>query len=320
MTKGWEKTAEEAEVTLWLPGEVPVYFRKIPAGSFRMGARGYGASEEPVTEVVMPEPFYLAAFPVTQGQWRAVVEAMDEGYPGAHDLRAEPSHFKGDDLLPVEQVNWKDAQAWMDFIVTHREGFRWEGVEGKIWLPLRLPCEAEWEYACRAGTETEYYTGDEEEALAEAGWFGRNSGSETHPVGEKQANVWGLHDMHGNVWEWCEDVWGDNLDDENRAYAIRADGEEFQRDELDIEGEALRVLRGGSWYFSARNCRAAFRGSRRPGLRFRFVGFRLGLFPGPVPARRAGAEPAPGAGSEGTERKAEEAGGADGIDLSRERL
>ncbi len=169
-----------------------------------------------------------------------------------------------------------------------------------------LPTEAEWEYACRAGTETEYHTGDGATALAEAGWFGEDvdSGS-THPVGRKRANAWGLHDMHGNVDEWCFDVYDQD------AYTVRVDGvaDPGHADRWRVlqgavvaserEGEAsipVRAFRGGSWYIAARNCRAPYRVKNWPGNRVADIGFRVCLVPGPVAEQTSGAEPRLAAG------------------------
>ena len=152
---------------------------------------------------------------------------------------------------------------------------------------IRLPCEAEWEYACRAGTDTDYANGDGEAVLTEMGWYSGNAGNTTHPVRTKKPNSWGLYHMHGNVWEWCEDVY------DPKAYAKREHpwstkawseinaGSDAKRESYD--GKPDRVLRGGSWVFPAEWCRAAFRLGRLPGLRDWSRGFRVFLaLPGPA--------------------------------------
>ena len=209
--------------------------------SFLMGSRGWEADEEPRHRVVIPQPFYLGTFPVTQEEFACF----------------QPKHrsnFHGNPKHPVEDVSWDDAQ---DFL-------RWVNESGKLrdGLVARLPCEAEWEYACRAGTETEYYNGDGEGSLREVGWYGEDwYRGGTHAVGSKFENhPWGLHDMHGNVLEWCEDVW-DEL-----AYGKRRDGwmarawtkADVGRDAEGDEATPIRVLRGGSWDCPAVRCRAAF--------------------------------------------------------------
>jgi len=147
---------------------------------------------------------------------------------------------------PVVGVSWFDAQKYA------------------VWAGLSLPTEAQWEYACRAGTITRYYTGDTENDLDRAGWYAANSGGTLHPVGEKEPNTFGLYDMHGNVWEWCQD-WYDkdyykNSPKENPPGPVSGSG---------------RVFRGGSWSYDARCCQAAYRVNDAPGYRFRGVGFRL---------------------------------------------
>ena len=145
-------------------------------------------------------------------------------------------------------------------------GVSWEDARRYAkWAGLRLPSEAEWEYACRAGTSTRYYTGDTEEDLKRAGWYEANSGNQTHPVGEKEANGFGLYDMHGNVWEWTEDDWHGNYKgapDDGRPW-------------IDDPRGSDRVIRGGSWGSVAQHCRSAIRGYGGPGDRDDDVGFRL---------------------------------------------
>jgi formylglycine-generating enzyme required for sulfatase activity len=235
--------------------------------SFLMGSRGYRPEEEPRHRVVIPRPFYLGTFPVTQEEFAC--------------FRPQHlNHFHGKPKHPVENVSWDDAR---EFLV-------WLGKKARD-LPRgfvpRLPCEAEWEYACRAGTETDYYNGDGEGALRQVGWHGEGlETGGTHAVGEKkEKHPWGLHDMHGNVLEWCDDVW------DGKAYAKRrggwmarawsdADaGADAERD----DGMPLRVLRGGSWNYVPDWCRAAFRDWRHPGNRCRVRGFRVFLgLPGPA--------------------------------------
>jgi formylglycine-generating enzyme required for sulfatase activity len=229
----------------------PTRLRWIPPGSFLMGSPDYEpfrwSDEGPQHEVVLNKGFWLADTPCSQSEWQAI-------------MGENPSQFRGESR-PVESVSWRDCQ---EFCKRLREG-----IPG---LAARLPSEAEWEYACRAGTESPYNDGTpvatEEElpdVLSRLGWFGRNSGGETHPVKERLPNRWGLYDMHGNVWEWCHDCWGRYV-------------EGTQVDPLGPSEEGfMRVFRGGSWFFPARGCRSAVRVRGRAGLRSPYLGFRLAV-------------------------------------------
>ena len=169
-----------------------------------------------------------------------------------------PSEFKGADN-PVETVNWDDA---VEFCRRLSE----LPAEKKAGNLYRLPTEAEWEYACRAGTTTKYSFGDDESDFGEYGWYRENSGITTHPVGSKLPNAWGLYDMHGNVYEWCQDRHGD--------YPSGS--------VTDPTGPAVgsyRVYRGGSWNFTAVRCRSAFRTWIIPSSRYLYRGFRVCLSP-----------------------------------------
>ena len=194
----------------------------IPPGEFMMGSpedeEGRLEHEGPQHRVKITKGFYMGATEVTQAQWKAV-------------MGNNPSSFKGDNL-PVENVSWNGA---MDFCR------KLSAMEGKTY---RLPTEAEWEYACRAGS-TGPYAGTGK--LDDMGWYRDNSGDKTHAVATKQANAWGLYDMHGNVWEWCQSQY--------KAYPYREDDgrESF------VDKTGLRVLRGGCWSYSAFFCRVSYR-------------------------------------------------------------
>ena len=224
------------EITLQ---DVTQRLRWIPPGQFWMGSPeeepGRDDDEGPRHQVTLSEGYWLFDTPCTQALWEAV---MDQN----------PSKFKGEDQ-PVENVNWKDVQNFLTRI------------NGQIPdLGLSLPSEAQWEYACRAGTETAIYTGD----LDSIAWYSGNSESKTHPVKLKRANPWGLYDMLGNVLEWVQDHWHGNYQDapmDGSAWEDRATG-------------ADRVLRGGSWNFDVRYVRAAARYGFRPVPRDGFIGFR----------------------------------------------
>ena len=192
-------------------------FVLIPEGSYMMGSNDGYDDEKPVHQVKISRPFYLGKYPVTQAQWQTV-------------MGNNPSHFKGASR-PVEQVSWNEVQ---EFITKLNE---LEGCEGCY----RLPTEAEWEYAARAGTTTAYSFGDDVGQLGNYAWYGDNSNGETHSVGEKGANLWGLYDMHGNVWEWVQDWYGNYP-------------EGPLTDPTGPESGSYRVVRGGSWGSTAGAC------------------------------------------------------------------
>ncbi len=296
------------ELTIDLPGGVPMTFRRIldlgEVGEFRMGARGFSASEEPVHRVRLTVPFYLGIYPVTQRQYRAMAERCEGTLRQIHrNEGADPSDFKGDDR-PVENVSCLEAEAvcrWLAESMCFRESRERFGLS--VEWTAGLPTEAQWEYACRAGTETEYGSGDGEAALAGVAWYGKELSDGHQAVGSLKPNNWGLYDMHGNVWEWCRDVW------DGDAYAKRANGVTDPVTESvkgDDERNSQRVLRGGSWGSSAGICRSAFRIGVGAADRVRFLGFRVCLFPGPVAAggrgRKSKAERS-GAGERSRERR-----------------
>jgi formylglycine-generating enzyme required for sulfatase activity len=220
-----------------------IEFVQIPAGEFDMGSPPNEAedwSEEvPVHRVKISNAFYMGKYEVTQKQWCKV-------------MGNNHSYFKGDDL-PVEQVSWDDVQEFIKKL-NERESTN----------KYRLPSEAEWEYAARAGTTTRYSFGDDESKLGDYAWFSANSGSKTHEVGQKKPNPCGLYDMHGNVWEWVQDIWHDIY------HGAPTDGSAWEGD------GSGRVLRGGGWGNNAEPCRSAVRGGSTadPGGH-RGLGFRL---------------------------------------------
>lgn len=212
-------------------------FVLIPAGTFKMGAEGQEADERPMQQVTITQPFYLGKYEVTQAQWQAV-------------MGKNPSFFSGDPALPVESVWWTDAQAFVKKL---------NEMEGHA--QYRLPTEAEWEYAARAGSSTAYSFGDTPQQLAEYAWYKENAGGKTHPVGKRKPNAWGLFDMHGNVWEWVQDWYG--------KYA----SEPVQDPQGPTSG-THRMRRGCAWNNLARACRVTNRYSV-VGFRDDFIGFRL---------------------------------------------
>lgn len=233
--------------------------RWIPAGTFVMGSpeheRGRFDDEGPQREVALTRGYWLGETPVTQALWCAV-------------MTDNPSHFRGDrgaDLeRPVERTSWDDCQAFLRRLNAQVGG-----------LNARLPTEAEWEYACRSDTAEATWIGElsginRAVELDPIAWYHGNSGGETHPVGRKLPNDWGLHDMLGNVSEWCADV---ALGvDRVRPYAIAE-----ATDPVAIGPGAFRVTRGGSWSSRALAVRAASRRSASRALRVPYYGFRLAV-------------------------------------------
>jgi len=239
--------------TLDLGEGVTMEFVRIQSGTFIMGSpqsETHRESDEgPLTEVTISERFLLGKYEVTQAQWERV-------------MGTNPSRFKGEEL-PVERVSWNLAVTFCERL-TEREREAGRLPEG---YAFTLPTEAQREYACRAGTQTRFYYGDDPEYdhLTQYAWYWTNSGSKTHPVGEKKPNAWGLYDMHGNVWEWCQDV-----------YANAYPGGDVI-DPLGPETGAVRLIRGGGWEDFPRDCRSACRLRAWPGNSFSYLGFRVAV-------------------------------------------
>ena len=212
----------------------------VEGGTFTMGATSEQGSdaysdEEPAHQVTLSS-FSIGRYEVTQEEWEAV-------------MGSNPSYFKGM-KLPVEYVSWDDCQ---DFIRKLNE------LTGK---QFRLPTEAEWEYAARGGNKSRGYKYAGGSDLGSVAWYEDNSGGNTHEVGQKQPNELGLHDMSGNVWEWCQDWYG--------SY-----GSSSQKNPQGSSSGSHRVHRGGSWYCYAGDCRVSNRGSDAPDYRNDDLGFRL---------------------------------------------
>ena len=218
----------------------------IAPGTFQMGSppseEGRDSDEGPVHEVTIRQGFYLGKYEVTQAQWEAV-------------MGSNPSRFKGCGDCPVERVSWDDAQAFIGKL---------NEMEGEN--RYRLPSEAEWEYAARAGSVTAYSWGNEI-GNNRANCYGCGSQSDREkraPVGSFPSNAWGLHDMHGNVWEWVQDCWNDSY------RGAPTDGAAWESGACEV-----RVVRGGSWDGDPRNLRAAFRIGHYSVVRYSDSGFRV---------------------------------------------
>ena len=226
-------------------------FVRIPAGTFRMGStkgrRIWNAYDErPRTQVRISREYWLGKYEVTQAEWMAV-------------MGTNPSPFSGCGRCPVERVSWDDVQEFVAKLNERAGTSRY-----------RLPTEAEWEYAARAGSREDTYEGDLSSPLGKSpvlepiAWYRGNSESRTHPVGEKAPNAWGLHDMLGNVSEWVQDTDG---------YYPGGSVTDPQGSDNDYLG--TRVIRGGAWEDFPRNCRAAARADAQPYERYYARGFRL---------------------------------------------
>lgn len=200
---------------------------------------GRSEDEGPVHHVTISEDFYISKYEVTQKQWREV-------------MGSNTSLFKGDDL-PVEQVSWNDVQEFIKKLNKKENTYQY-----------RLPSEAEWEYAVRAGTTTRYSFGDDESELEDYAFYANNSQARTHPVGQKKPNPWGLYDMHGNVWEWVQDEWHDSYEGAPTDDSAWEDGSSTER-----------VVRGGSFNNFVGNHRSANRAGDPPDTNAAFLGFRL---------------------------------------------
>jgi formylglycine-generating enzyme required for sulfatase activity len=232
----------------------------IPKGTFMMGSpiEEEGAkNDEKQHQVTIGKDYYLGVTEVTQGQYEKVM-GTNPSYFQKRVIRKSDSS-----MYPVEQVSWEDAVEFCKKLSDLPE----EKKAGRVY---RLPTEAEWEYACRAGSKAAYSFGANSKTLGDYAWFGENSGNQTHPVGEKKANAWGLYDMHGNVWEWCSD-W----------YGVYPKGS--VSDPSGPSEGSIRVDRGGSWAYGAANCRSAYRGWGAPSYRIGNDGFRVALSSSGIP-------------------------------------
>jgi formylglycine-generating enzyme required for sulfatase activity len=223
------------ELELDLGGGVKLELVLIPAGKFIMGSPNK-KDNQPQHEVTLSQSYYMGKYPVTQEQYEKVMGANPSKLKGAND--------------PVDFVSWDNAQDFCKKV---------SATSGKI---VRLPTEAEREYACRAGSTTAFCFGDNDKELGAYAWFKDNSDNKTHPVGEKKPNAWGLYDMHGNVWEWCQN-W---------------DGEDAAGPATDPQGPAQgthRVWRGGCWAAGPLRCTSTNRTPMTPNQRHNDAGFRV---------------------------------------------
>ncbi len=245
-----------------------IKFIEIGPGCFRMGSRQYAEGGDFLgrwcTRLGLPwgdqpklsdeMPVHWVEFP--SGFWIARTEVTNQQYE-AFNPKHKRSEYSPGDLDPVVDVSWEDAKkycAWLSEQSGHA---------------IRLPSESEWECACRAGSQREFCFGDDEYRLDEYAWYDANSDGKVHEVGTRRENAWGLHDFHGNVWEWCEDTYHEDYE------GAPADGRAWTEGGVLWHGARNRVYRGGCWEFPAVYCRSADRYRYVPKVRYRLLGFRL---------------------------------------------
>ena len=235
-----------SEKTVMLPGDVSLELKLIPAGTFVMGSaqneKDRHDDEGPERQVTISRPFYMGIYELTQGQWAAVTGENPSVFKDQPNFRE----------YPVDMVSWQDCQVFF------------EKLNGLGLGKFRLPTEAEWEYACRAGTSARYYWGDDlhYDSVNVHGWHYSRSEGRSQPVGSKTSNPWGLYDMSGNVWEWCSD-W-------KSPYPAT--------DQTDPEGPPSgeeRIFRSGSWFNKAATLRSANRNAHVPGQPYTNIGLRV---------------------------------------------
>lgn len=220
---------------------IGIQLKELPAGEFIMGSDNGEDNAKPALQVVLTDPFFISVHEVTQAQYEEV-------------MGTNPSQFKSP-RNPVEQVRWEMA---VEFCRRLSE-LPAEKAAGHVY---RLPTEAEWEYACRAGTETRFNFGDDGSALTDFAWYSDNEGSTTQPVGKKSPNAWGLFDMHGNAAEWVQDWYADYPDGPQTNPSGPAES-------------SFRVYRGGSWFSNASSCESSYRFGVVPPFRNNYLGFRV---------------------------------------------
>ena len=238
-----DSTVQTLTIPLDLPKRAkPLEMVLIQPGTFMMGSLSKDPdrdkNEGPKHKVTLTKAYYIGKYLVTQAQWQAV-------------MGSNPSSWKGINL-PVEQVSWKDCKAFIKILNQSGQG------------TFRLPTEAEWEYACRAGTTTRFYWGDDLKytKINDYAWYASNSDYKTHDVASKKPNAWGLYDMSGNVWELCLDRYGDY-------------NSSSQIDPTGAGGISNCAIRGGSWNYDANLCRSAVRSSESIRFSYYYIGFRL---------------------------------------------
>jgi len=255
---GWANTSN-AQSPKEITNSIGMKLVLIPKGTFTMGSPNEeerAENDEEQHQVTISKDYYLGVTEVTQGQYEKVMGTNPSIFQKRVIRKSDSS------MYPVESVSWEDAVEFCKNLSELPE----EKKAGRVY---RLPTEAEWEYACRAGSKTAYSFGADSRSLGDYAWFGGNSGQQTHPVGEKKANAWGLYDMHGNVLEWCSDWYGEYP----KGTVSDPSGPNEGSD---------RVVRGGGWIIGAAFCRSVVRYGIDPSFRFGY-GFRVALSSSGIP-------------------------------------
>jgi len=249
-----------------------VEFVEIGPGIFKMGSTHLAEGGDWLGKLCRPfglpwgkRPTPSDEMPVhwvefRRGFWIATTEITNAQYERFRPKNARNESSKGDDT-PVVDVSWQDAKEYCAWLSKESE------------RPIRLPSEAEWECACRGGSDDELTCGDDEERLSEYAWFDENSEGRAHDVGTKRPNRWGLHDLHGNVWEWCEDTYYRSYEDGPMDGSPRTEGG------MEFKDTHYRALRGGDWRSATRGCRSAFRSWCHASGKHRYPGFRPAFVP-----------------------------------------
>lgn len=269
-------------------------FRLIPPGEFLMGStpeeieaasisanptwRENVKSEGPQHKVVLTKPIYVGMTEVTQAQFAQVMGATPSNFSATGEGAEEVANLETSNH-PVEMVSWNDAAEFCERLSDREQLKPFYSRSDETVMSLesdsgyRLPTEAEWEYACRAGTTTRFWGGDEDQHLIQSGHFGSNSGWRTHAAGELKTNPFGLADVHGNVWEWVQDTW-------DPAFYMRFQEKPAIDPYSSYSSTGRRVARGGGWLTPLSDCRSSARGTDLPVARRNYIGFRVVLVPG----------------------------------------
>ncbi|UCF35521.1 MAG: formylglycine-generating enzyme family protein [Acidobacteriota bacterium] len=246
-TKGNQPAEEEKpQVLIALPDGTELHLTLIPAGSFQMGSpvseEGRESDEGPQHRVTISRAFYIGTYEITHAQWQAVMGEIRDN-----------SGFDGSSYeTPMQSTSWNEWQGFLEKLNELGLG------------RFRMPTEAEWEYAARAGTESRFYWGEDPdyEDIVDYAWFDENSEGQGHPVGQRKPNAWGLYDTSGNAWEWCQDWYGPYLEGD-------------QTDPIGPETGEFKIFRGGEWFNPAETSRSAFRGKFAPDRWLYFGGLRV---------------------------------------------